>query len=67
MSTQTTKPHLSSNNIDDAKTVSCEKRKDSILSSLLVAVLSGHAAVAIGCLPVPVLIDQQYLTLIDHL
>jgi hypothetical protein len=41
------------------------KHKDSILSSFFVAVLSGQAIEAIGCLPLPVLIDQQYLTVID--
>jgi hypothetical protein len=67
VSTQTTKPHLLSNHIDDAKTVAYDKHKDSILSSFSVAVLLGHATEAIGCLPLPVLIGQQHLTVIDHL
>ena len=67
VSTQTTKPHLLSNKIDDAETVTYNKHRDSILSSFLVAVLSGHAIEVIGCLFLPVLIDQQYLPVIDHL
>jgi hypothetical protein len=65
VSTQTTKPHLLSNNINDAETIAYDKHKDSILSSFSVAVLSGRAAEAIGCLFSPILIDQQYLTVID--